>query len=112
MGRVGQVLVACVCLSACADGGAGARVAVDLRTDIVPAFEFAGVRTSLLASGGAVDSVERVAREGESYVEGIRVAELERVPEGGRSLLVELIDRTGETVAAREVRAEVAGTTT
>lgn len=90
-----------VILAAACGGGKGTvDLVVDLRTDLVPAAEFAEVVTSLAAP--AMEARERPGL-GVDLLAGARVATFRELPRGVRELHVRLLGPAGALVAERRV---------
>jgi hypothetical protein len=90
-------------------GDDDASVFVELRTDFVPGVEFVEVRTTL--GGGPSDPVEAerrtTAARGDDYLAAVRVAEVDGLTRGSKTVRIELLGRAGEMVASRRVRVEL-----
>jgi len=104
-------LAALVLLAGCGDDGA--LLVVDVRTDLVPAADFASVET-LLAGSPFTASTEarRVATgdlAGADFIAGERVAEFDGVASGTAYLRVKLLASDGTTVLSRDLAATVEG---
>jgi len=89
----------------------GARLLVDLRTDLRPGVDFVGVRTEYAETrlGSGVLRAELLARSDQDYVDGLRVAEFGEVTPGTRWLRVSLVDVAGEVTASRVTLVRVSG---
>jgi hypothetical protein len=87
--------VAVLTLVACTQGGA--RLSVDVRTDLSPGHEFTGAHTVLDARG-----VDHLPSPSEDWLRGARVAELDGLARGSHTLDVTLLSGT-TVVASRRV---------
>jgi hypothetical protein len=86
-------------------------IVVDLRTDFVPIRELVRVETTLSSDSTSV-SVRHASHEVSSsadYLAGVRVAELDGVPNGSYRLDVSLLDAHAAIVATRRVEVTVTG---
>ena len=110
------IALAVIAASLCACGSDDpSLLLVDLVTDYAPGRHFATVRTEvseMSAAPGmrAFRTVERVAEAGESFVSGVRVAELDAPPSGPSLVRVALLAEDGRTLAERTAIVSVEGT--
>ncbi len=104
MGRASIAVVACGLALACAEPRA---LTVDLRTDWVPAVEFAGVHVELEGEPGS--AVDRLATPTDDYLRGWRVAELLDVPPGEVTVRVTL--RRPESAGVLDARSVIVEST-
>ena len=93
-----------VLLASCSADDEGTLV-VDVVTDLIPVVEFAGVEVRVDTNRETL-----LARAGEDWSDGRRIAELARLPNGPLTLEVEAFSN-GVPVAGRRVRVNVAGRT-
>jgi len=79
---------------------------VDLRTDLVPGYQFTGITTVVrYADGSAAQLAEErsFAMPGEDYLAGVRIAELDDIPTGMLAIEVTLYDNLNTPVIDRTV---------
>jgi len=93
-------------LGGCA-GNPGHDLSVDLRTDFVPAGEFVSYVVTLEGQPPVVG----VANAFQDFVEGLRVAEFQKIKSGTYDVRVDLVDVAGVTVASRTVSTSVSADT-
>ncbi len=89
-------------------GNPGHDLNIDLRTDYVPAGEFASYVVTL----GGQPSVLGVANASQDFVGGVRIAEFTKVRTGAYDVRVDLLDGAGVTVASRNVSVSISTDTT
>lgn len=103
-------VVVLLSLAGCAGGG-GARLVVDVKTDLRPGVDFVAVRTEVASD--APDGIRRAdttsALAGEDFVTGVRVTELEALPRGEYSIRATLVDAAARAVVARATRVRLRG---
>jgi hypothetical protein len=104
-----------IALGGCQPSTPGAEVLVDLRTDFRVPTDFVRVETTLepaMASDAGVDLVRRDREEvsgvsAAALLEGVRIAEFDRIPAGTHVVAVRLLDAAGAPSGARSVRVAV-----
>lgn len=108
------MVAALIAAAGCDDSSA--ELAVDLKTDLLPGQEFAGVSVEVadhpIAPGEIVDDAHRMesrAAVGQDFVSGRRVAELSGLEPGTWHLRVILTSGAGRQVAVHESVLQLAG---
>ncbi len=103
--RSAAILAALVSLLGCTEE---TLLVVDLKTDLIPGREFDGVELDVLDDGlGPVEEV--IATSDQSWLEGVRIAELEGLPAGDVGIQLNLV--MDEANFARRVRVALEGRT-
>ncbi len=100
-----SALLALLFWGGCADDDL--TLVVDLRTDLTPGVEFVGVETRL--DDSPAESV--TAFEGDSFVTGRRIAELDGLDRGTHAVVVSLLDTTARVVGERRAVVELSQST-
>ncbi len=95
------VLFACAIFGC--DGEDKGVLAVDVKTDLVPGVEFAGVRVGLETGAPGTITMNVDARLDDDFGAGQRVAEFDGLATGTHRLMVELVESDGGTVLSRPV---------
>ncbi|MEQ9076456.1 MAG: hypothetical protein RLP09_21550 [Sandaracinaceae bacterium] len=79
---------------------------VDLRTDLVPGYQFTGITTVVRHAEGSMAQVaeeREFALPGEDYLSGVRIAQMDGVPTGSLAVEVTLYDMLNVPVISRTV---------
>lgn len=97
---IGLLLAAC-------DGGGGNTLVIELRTDYVPGVELATARADVLTGPSGGRFVEHVADVDGDYTNGVRLGEIDGLPDGTVELRVSLVGADGTTFAQRPINVEL-----